>query len=206
MDFSVFYDFDYSVFSFFGSIQSTVMNYIANFFTFFGDELFVIPMVVVGIALIFFKKTRKAGIALVFAIIAGTLITNVVAKPLFDRARPYITLAADEAYMAWYNFAGALTESDKSFPSGHTTGAFEIATALFLTLNKKYSWVFPVIALCTGLSRIYLMVHFPTDVVGGFVVGVISGIIGYFIMRGIMKLIEKSKFNEFDLAKKFKKA
>ena len=199
MDFSIFAGFDHAIFEFFGGLQTTWMNYVAQFFTCFGDQIFIISMAVFAVFLWSFKKTRKVGMAIFWAIVVGTLITNVVAKPLFARARPYVTLADDPAYMAWYQFAGAFTESDKSFPSGHTTGAFEIAIALLLTLNKKYSWAFPVIAFLTGCSRIYLMVHFPTDVIGGFIVGVISGILGYFIMKKIMNKWNQSKYADFDL-------
>jgi undecaprenyl-diphosphatase len=62
-------------------------------------------------------------------------------------------------------------ESDRSFLSGHTTAAFEIATVLFLSLRKKYSWVFLVMAFLIGCTRIYLMVHYPSDVLGGIIVG-----------------------------------
>ena len=104
--------------------------------------------------------------------------------------------------MKWYEFAGAHIESDKSFPSGHTTAAFELGIAMFLVLNKKYSWIFPICSALVGLSRIYLMVHYVTDVLGGVLVGTFAGIMGYVIMTAIMK---NTKIAEFDLMEKIKK-
>jgi undecaprenyl-diphosphatase len=206
MDFSIFDSFDMSVFTFFGEqIQSATMNIVANFITFFGGSEFVMPMAVFGLVLSFFKKTRKFGLAVLFAVLVGTLITNLVMKPLFARPRPYVYYAENPLFMSWYEFAGAHIESDKSFPSGHTTAAFEIGIALFLVLNKKYSWIFPVFSALVGLSRIYLMVHYVTDVLGGVLVGTFAGIMGFVIMNAIIKKTANTKFAEFDLAEKFKK-
>ena len=203
MDFSIFDSFDMSVFTFFGEqIQNATMNIVAEFITFFGGSEFVMPMAILGLVLSFFKKTRKFGMAVLFAVLVGTLLTNLVMKPLFARPRPYVYYAENPLFMSWYEFAGAHIESDKSFPSGHTTAAFEIGVALFLVLNKKYSWIFPVFSALVGLSRIYLMVHYVTDVLGGVLVGTFAGIMGYVIMTAIMK---NSKIAEFDLIEKFKK-
>ncbi len=203
MDFSIFDSFDMSVFTFFGEqIQSAAMNIVAEFITFFGGSEFVMPMAVLGLVLSFFKRTRKFGMAVLFAVLVGTLLTNVIFKPMFDRPRPYVYYAENPLFMSWYEFAGAHVESDKSFPSGHTTAAFEIGVALFLVLNKKYSWIFPVFSVLVGLSRIYLMVHYVTDVLGGVVIGTFAGIMGYVIMTALMK---NTKIAEFDLAEKLKK-
>jgi undecaprenyl-diphosphatase len=203
MDFSIFDSFDMSVFTFFGEqIQSATMNIVANFITFFGGSEFVMPMAVFGLVLSFFKKTRKFGMAVLFAVLVGTLVTNLIMKPLFARPRPYVYYADNPLFMSWYEFAGAHIESDKSFPSGHTTAAFEIGVALFLVLNKKYSWIFPVCSVLVGLSRIYLMVHYVTDVLGGVLVGTFAGIMGYVIMNALMK---NTKIAEFDLIEKLKK-
>lgn len=203
MDFSIFDSFDMSVFTFFGEqIQNATMNIVANFITFFGGSEFVMPMAVLGLVLSFFKRTRKFGMAVLFAVLVGTLLTNVIFKPMFDRPRPYVYYAENPLFMSWYEFAGAHVESDKSFPSGHTTAAFEIGVALFLVFNKKYSWVFPVFSVLVGLSRIYLMVHYVTDVLGGVLIGTFAGIMGYVIMTALMK---NAKIAEFDLAEKLKK-
>lgn len=205
----IFYSFDMWVFSFFGNMQNTFFTYLAKFFTTFGDEGFVIPMVIFAVVLCFFKKTRKYGFALIFAIAIGTIVTNVVVKPMALRIRPYNTLQGNAEYWAWYLGAGALSEGDYSFPSGHTTAATEIAVALFLCFKKdkkKIAWLFPILALCTAGSRVYLMVHYASDVLGGIVVGVVSAVVGYFLMKLVMLLFTKTKLdNTIDAEKIFKK-
>lgn len=201
----IFYSFDLAIFEFFAQIQSSFMSVIAKFFTSFGDQAFIVPMVILGIVMLLFKRTRKFGIALVFAILVGTILTNVILKPAVLRIRPYNTLQDVEFYWQAYLGAGSLSESDYSFPSGHTTGAFEMATAVFLVFwsegKKKVAWIFPVLAFGTMCSRIYLMVHYPTDVLAGMIVGIVSGIAGYYIMKGIMHLIGKNeKLSNADLA------
>lgn len=191
---STFYNFEYAIFTFFSKLHMEWLTPIVQFFTHLGDSEFVIPMMVLGLILCLSKKTRKYGMALFFAILIGTLITNLIAKPLVDRARPYVTLSGNSAFMQWYAEAGKLTESDRSFPSGHTTAAFEIATAMFIVVkNKKVKWIFPVYAVLIGCSRLYLMVHYPTDVIGGMCVGIISGVLAYFVTKSILFWLENSK-------------
>ncbi|MBQ8078288.1 MAG: phosphatase PAP2 family protein [Eubacterium sp.] len=206
----IFYGFDMWAFHFFGSMQNGFLTALAQLFTTIGDEAFVIPTAVLGLVLCCFKKTRKFGFALVFAIIIGTLVTNVVVKPAALRIRPYNTLQGNADYWKWYVGAGQLSESDYSFPSGHTTAAFEIAVSMALVFRsegkKKIAILLPIIALCTMGSRVYLMVHYASDVICGLVVGTIAGVCGYYIAVAICKAFEKSKaLDGADADKLFKK-
>lgn len=94
----VFSSFDLWVFHFFGSMQCTFLTYVAKFFTTFGDEGFIIPLVVLGAVLCLFKRTRKFGLSLIFAVVIGTLVTNIVVKPMVLRVRPYNTLQGNADY------------------------------------------------------------------------------------------------------------
>lgn len=207
---TIFYGLDMAVFHFFGSIQSDFLTAIAKIFTAMGSTKYVALMAVMGLVMCFFKRTRKVGFALVFAVIIGTLITNIIVKPAVLRIRPYNTLQGDAEYWAWYLGAGRLCESDYSFPSGHTTGAFEVATVLFLChfteKRKGVAWIFPVAAILTGASRIYLMVHYATDVFAGVIVGIIAGILGFLISKGLTALIRRRRIDDIvDLARLSKK-
>ena len=209
----IFYNFDMWVYHIFGAIQCDFLTEFAKFITSFGDVEFVIGIIVLGIILCLFKRTRKFGFALVFSVAIGTILTNIVLKPLVLRVRPYNTLQNVAEYWNWYVGAGMLAESDYSFPSGHTTVAFELATSMFLCFKankKKIAWLFPVLAVGIMGSRVYLMVHYPTDVIVGMLAGIIAGILGYLIANAIIKAFKKSnKDDKLDLEnlyrKKFKK-
>ena len=207
----IFYGFDMWFFHFFGSMQNGFFTFISKFFTILGDEAFVIPIAVLGLVLCCFKKTRKYGFALVFAIIIGTLVTNVVVKPMALRIRPYNTLQGNADYWKWYVGAGQLSESDYSFPSGHTTAAFEMAVSLALVFRsegkKKLAVILPIIAVFTMCSRVYLMVHYATDVLCGCIVGTIAGVCGYYLAVLVCKVFEKNKFLDgIDVDKLFRKS
>ena len=188
--------FDMAVFRFFGSIQNDVLNVIAQIFTTMGSVLYAVLFAVFAIVLCFFKRTRKYGLALVFAIAIGTIVVNVILKPMAFRIRPYNTLQNIPEYFGWYQSSGMLAESDYSFPSGHTAVAVEIAMALCLCFasDKKWklAWIPPVAALLTALSRIYLMVHYATDVIVAVIIGVLAGIAGYFIGKALTGVINRA--------------
>lgn len=160
-----------------------------EFFSFLCDPAVI---VIIALLLAFFKRTRRFGLAVLLGVAVGALLTNCCLKLLIARPRPY----ADETsvYYQFWQLVKQHTESDNSFPSGHTTAAFATATAIFFRCNKRYSWLAFIAALLVAVSRIYLVVHFPSDVLVGIVVGIIAGSIGAVIA---MKLPEVCY--EFDL-------
>lgn len=204
-----FLNLDMSIFTVFGNIQNSILTAIAKVFTAMGTPIFIILLGVLGLILCFFKKTRRVGFAMVFAVIIGTLLTNILIKPFVARVRPYNTLQDNPLYWKWYLAAGRLCESDFCFPSGHTTGAMEVAIALMLchikAKKKAVCWIFPLVALLVGASRIYLMVHYPTDIFGGIIIGCIAGVLGYIISNALIKFLRNNRLNrKLDLTRKFK--
>jgi len=195
-----FASFDYSVFSFLGSLHNNILTLIAQLFTSMGSTIYIALFAAFGFVLIFFRRTRKVGLAIVFAVAIGTLITNVVVKPMALRIRPYNTLQYDELFWIKYQSAGMLSESDYCFPSGHTTGATEVAVALCLCLARsKKKWTrfvgiaAPFVAFFVGVSRVYLMVHYATDVIAGWIVGIIAGFAGWGIATLLYNLIFRKR-------------
>jgi len=208
------------------------MDVIMKVITTLGDDgIFFIAL---GVIMLFFKKTRKAGIVCLGALLVMTLLNNELIKPIMERPRPYnllrLTEATQEAvnyYAAkgetvdvskfdwvgcfgkidWSNYGAEIaarwadgyafpevvermSPKSLSFPSGHTSSAFTFAMAITMVLKKKgvaiASFIF---AFLMGLSRIYVGVHYPTDVIVGVVVGILYAVIGYFIFAKLYDLV-----------------
>ena len=154
------------------NLQSGFMDKFMPFITIFGDAG-IFWMVWAGVLLIF-RKTRKMGIGMFIAMILGLLVCNITLKPLVARIRPY-DLQLEEFGVTIKLLSGAM--HDFSFPSGHTIASFEAAVVL-LKNSKKMGIPAMILAVLISFSRLYLYVHYPTDVIASIILGTIFALIG----------------------------
>lgn len=124
--------------------------------------------IVLAVIFLFFKKTRRAGISMAFSLIFGLILCNLTLKPLVARIRPY---DFDPTLQSLMLVEG---EHDFSFPSGHTIASIEAAFALWFN-NKKLGTPAVILAFIIAFSRLYLVVHYPTDVLTSVVLGILLG-------------------------------
>ena len=129
---------------------------------------------VVAAALLLFKRTRRVGLGMGFAMLAGLLLCNLTLKPLCQRPRPY-----DYQLDVFNKLIPLLIERqhDFSFPSGHTIASFEAAGVIWLN-NKKWGIGALVLACLIAFSRLYLYVHYPTDVLVSVALGLVLAFVG----------------------------
>jgi len=152
---------------------------VMEFISFLGNG--GVCLIILSAILIIFKKTRRFGTAMLLGLAIGFLFTNLWLKVVVARPRPY-TNEGTVFHELWV-IMGQHMESDKSFPSGHTTAAFGCMVPVFILGKKKYSWGALAFAVLMGISRIYLTVHYPSDVLGGIIVGSIAGMVGALIAQ-----------------------
>ena len=180
----LFYGFDTAVYTFIWQIQNAVTIGIADVCQRMGDSTAYIIYFAISLILCFPKKTRKYGVAMVVAFLVALLLVNVLIKPGVGRLRPYVTLKDTpfwETYQTHWANAGSHLEDDMSFPSGHTSlnfATFTALTAVLLKDKKKWAWAIMIIPLIVGITRIIRCVHYPSDVLGGMIIGILAGVIG----------------------------
>ncbi len=198
--------FDGAVINAISKLQCGFLTFLFKAITLIGEKGII--FFVGAIALMLFKKTRFLGICVFGAVGLGAILTNIILKDYVMRLRPFES--GNNVYLELWNNIGSPKESGFSFPSGHVTATASAMTALFIMLKKKYSYIPIIVVLLMGLARIYLLAHYPTDVLAGIVVGIISGVVAYYITRLICYICEKHKdkklFNfilEFDIKKLF---
>jgi len=123
----------------------------------------IVPILLCTV-LLCFKRTRKTGAVMSLAVILGFLIGNLTLKPLIARVRPYDAISGIQLLIA--------KQPDFSFPSGHTLVSFECAMTLVFCRNR-FRYLAVILAVLIAFSRLYLFVHYPTDVLGGAILGTI---------------------------------
>ena len=171
-------------------MELQILNYIQEHFrTVWGDQIMTfithlgdhgLIWICLGIVLLFFKKTRKAGFTLLIALLIELLIANITLKPLIARQRPF-TLNPDVDLLI-------PVPKDFSFPSGHTGASF--AAIFALAFNRCRLWLPSLILGCLiAYSRMYIYVHFPTDILGGVGCGLVSALISWLIIGLFAKKI-----------------
>ena len=137
--------------------------------------------IALAVALLLFPKTRRVGLGMAFALLMGLLLCNLMLKPLCQRPRPY-----DYQYEVFGKLIPLIIERqhDFSFPSGHTIASFEAAGVIALN-NKRWGIAALVLACLIAFSRLYLYVHYPTDVLASIVLGFALAFLGNWISHRI---------------------
>ena len=145
------------------SVRNPILNPIMVFITSLGDEGMI--WIAATIALLIPKKTRKVGAMSAVALLGSLLINNYFLKNLVQRPRPFVTFTDIQILIP--------TPSEFSFPSGHTSSSFAAAAVFYRFLPKKLGVPSVILAGLIGFSRLYVGVHYPTDVIAGIIMGIL---------------------------------
>lgn len=171
-------DIDFTILNFIHEhLSCSFLDFLMPKITFLGNSGLI--WIFSSTAMLFFKKSRKTGIETFAGLSAGVLTGNILLKNLIARSRP-----------CWINDTIKMLISvpqDYSFPSGHTMSSF-IAAGIIMHFNKRIGITAYILASMIAFSRLYLYVHFPTDILAGIILGTA---IAYVICR-----IDKKHFTK----------
>lgn len=184
---------EFDILHWFAGLHNTVLNPIMYGFTMLGEAgifwIIIALLMLIGLPK---KDYRKVGITVGVALILSLIMCNGIMKNAFQRIRPFVadpTLYETELY----NIFGTI--HDWSFPSGHTSASFAAAVAIFMWKKREGAGAL-VIATMISLSRLYLTVHYPSDVLASLVLGSVYGVLAYFIIKWILAEIDKRKLQK----------
>lgn len=161
------------------------LNPLVEWFTTLGNQ--GLGFILLCLALALFPKTRRAGCYGLLAMLFGLIFTNGLLKHLVARPRPWVTFPA---------ILPLVVELDpNSFPSGHTTAAFACCMTLWRYAPRGWmKGLCVAVAALMGMSRLYVGVHYPSDVLTGVAVGCLCALGAWAVERyGIPYLKERKK-------------
>lgn len=174
------------------NLRNSFMDFVMPLFSNLQDGGLI--WISIAVVMLFFKRTRYCGIAVLFAMGIDTLITEYGIKNIVCRVRPCNLV--DDVNM--------LVEkpTSYSFPSNHSASAFAGAVAVMLTIKKK-AWTIPafVFSGIISFSRMYVFVHFPSDVFAGILLGSTIAVLVCYLMKktGFKALLERKNIIEKDV-------
>lgn len=174
-------------------LRSDFLDPIVKFITHSGDHGYL--WIALLAILLCIPKTRRAALIGAVTLLLTFIVTNLCLKPLIGRTRPYEVIEGLTRIIE--------KQSDRSFPSGHTANSMAVGVSLWL-VSRKYEligdkklyfskaagWAVLVWSVLVGLSRLYVGVHYPTDVLGGAIVAILNTAIVFVTYK---KMIEKRK-------------
>ena len=169
------------------NLYCTFLDFLMPIITVFGDA--GIFWIAVAVVLLLIPKYRKVGLTMGAALLIGLLLCNLTLKPLVARMRPY------DYKLEYFGESVKLLverQSDSSFPSGHTIASFEAATALMI-YNRKMGIPAMILAVLIAFSRLYLYVHYPTDVLASVVLGIGVAFLACFLVKKGYAIYESKK-------------
>lgn len=169
------------------NLQCGFLDVLMPLITLFGED--GIFWIACAVLLLILKKHRKTGLAMALALIMGLVVCNLTLKPLIMRIRPYDFQEQNFGITIKLLIEGL---HDFSFPSGHTIASFEACTALMLH-NKKLGIPATVLAVLVAFSRLYLYVHYPTDVFTSVILGFAIAWIASWIVNAIANSLPGKK-------------
>lgn len=164
-------------------MRSPIGDEIMCFITSLGNAGWI--WIVLAAALLMYPKTRKTGCIVAAALIFDLILCNGILKNLIARTRPFDINTAVELIVK--------RPRDYSFPSGHTAASFATIGALFFAGQKKLGIAALVPGILIAFSRLYLYVHFPTDILGGILVGLLAGFCGYICIKMYEKKVQQKQ-------------
>ncbi len=162
-------------------LRNPILTVFFNLITTVGEK--GIGFILFAVILFCLRKTRRYGTFFCTSIVINVALVNLILKNLFERTRPFL-LSAMEGKLtpAAWNIPDSF-----SFPSGHTAIAFATAIVAFFCLKKRYAILLTVLAVLVAFSRLYLGVHYPTDVLFGALFGSFSAVSAALLIRAFSK-------------------
>lgn len=134
-----------------------------QFITELGNKGYI--WIAIVLLLLIWKKTRKAAFVVAVCLALEFILNDMILKVLIARARPYVTFPAVQLLVE--------RQSDYSFPSGHAASSFAVAVAMLRLMPKRLGIPALVLAIAIALSRLYVGVHYPLDVLAGAGLGTV---------------------------------